>query len=152
MRPPRSATDLYRWAPAPFRRLLRYGCVGVGVSVFYSLLVVACVIPPLAVDPTLASVIAFVITLPAGWFAHREFSFADRPRDRFQPIRFAAATGSSFVAAVGGMYWITRVAGHSYLLGIAWNWMVIPATNFLLYLLWVFREGRIVAPSTRGRP
>jgi len=152
MRPPRTVTALYRRAPAPFRRLLRYGCVGVGVSVFYSLLVVACVIPPLAVDPTLASAVAFVVTLPAGWFAHRGFSFADRPRDRFQPIRFAAATGLSFVAAVSGMYWITHVAGHSYLLGIAWNWMVIPATNFMLYLLWVFREGRIVARSTRGRP
>ena len=148
MRPPKSVTALYRRAPAPFRRLLRYGCVGVGVSVFYSLLVVACVIPPLALEPTLASAIAFVVALPVGWFAHRAFSFADRPRDRFQPIRFAAATGSSFAAAVGGMYCITRVAGHSYLLGIAWNWMVIPATNFLLYLLWVFRERRAVARST----
>ena len=152
MRPPRSATDLYRLAPAALRRLLRYGSVGVGVSLFYSLLVVACVIPPLAIDPTLASVIAFVVTLPAGWFAHRVFSFADRRRDRLQPIRFAAATGASFIAAVGGMYWITRVAGHSYLLGIAWNWMVIPATNYLLYLLWVFRGERIVAQSRRGLP
>src|SRR5580658_5604079 len=145
MRLPRTMADLYRRAPAAFRRLLRYGCVGVAVSVFYGLLVVACVAPPLAADPTLASVVAFVVTLPVGWFAHRAFSFADRPRDRFQPVRFAAATGSSFVTAVGGMYWITRIAGHSYLLGIAWNWMVIPASNFMLYLLWVFREGRIVA-------
>jgi hypothetical protein len=41
------------------------------------------------------------------------------------------------------MYWITEIADRSYLLGIAWNWLMIPAMNFFTYLFWVFRTARV---------
>jgi hypothetical protein len=41
------------------------------------------------------------------------------------------------------MYCITVIAGHSYLLGIAWNWCIIPAANFVAYLFWVFRDANV---------
>lgn len=131
---------LRRYAtPAFLRRVLRYGCVGLAVSLFYSLGVIACVHcwPPLG--PTLASVIAFIVTLPIGYFAHRNISFFDSESDAFQPLRFAITTAASFVLAVGGMYWITEIAGRDYLLGIVWTWLIIPAVNFVIYMLWVFR-------------
>jgi putative flippase GtrA len=120
-------------------RLARYGGVGVGVSLFYTLAVIACVHlwPP--IGPTLASVIAFIITVPIAYFAHGNISFFDNQRDAFQPLRFAVTTAASFVLAVGGMYWITDIAGRSFLLGIAWTWLIIPAVNFVVYVLWVFR-------------
>ncbi len=118
------------------RRVGRYGCVGVAVSVFYSLAVIACVRGLHPITPTEASVIAFVLTLPVSYLAHGRVTFADRPADKFQPLRFGLSTAMSFIVAV------TEIAGRSYLLGIAWNFLIIPATNFLVYLLWVFRPTR----------
>jgi putative flippase GtrA len=115
---------------------MRYGCVGLSLALLYSLTVIACV---RFVDPTAASVIAFFVTLPIGYLAHNSISFYDSRNDAFQPLRFAVTTAASFVISVGGMYWITEVAGRSYLLGIAWNWLTIPAINFLIYLFWVFQ-------------
>jgi putative flippase GtrA len=113
--------------------------VGLGVSLFYSLAVIACVHfwPP--IGPTVASAIAFFVTLPIAYLAHRNVSFFDSQRDAFQPLRFAVTTGASFVLAVGGMYWITAIAGQNFLLGIAWTWLTIPTVNFVVYMLWVFR-------------
>ena len=121
------------------RRVGRYGAVGLAVSLFYSLAVIVCVHfwPP--IGPTLASVIAFIVTLPLSYLAHSNISFFDRKRDGFQPLRFAVTTAASFVLAVGGMYWITEIAGRDFLLGIAWTWLIIPAVNFVVYMLWVFR-------------
>ena len=125
--------------PAFLRRVARYGGVGLGVSLFYSLAVIACVDYWPRIGPTLASVIAFIIALPIAYFAHRNISFFDSQRDAFQPLRFAVTTAASFVLAVGGMYWITEIAGRNFLLGIAWNWLVIPVVNFIVYIVWVFR-------------
>jgi putative flippase GtrA len=134
------AAMLRRYAtPALLRRVGRYVGVGLPVSLFYSLAVIACVHfwPP--TGPTLASLIAFIVTLPISYFAHRNISFFDSQRDAFQPLRFAVTTAMSFVLAVGGMYWITEIAGRNFLLGIAWTWLIIPAVNFVVYMLWVFR-------------
>jgi len=128
-------------------RIARYAIVGLTISVAYSLLVIALVhfIPPLG--PTIASALAFVVILPFGYLSHNSVTFGDRLADRFQPARFAITTISSFLISVGGMYWITEVARQSYLLGIAWNWMVIPASNFLIYMFWVFRDARPAGPQ-----
>lgn len=135
-----------RVAWALLRRVLRYGCVGIAISLLYSLAVIACMQAPQAMSPTMASVLAFIATLPVCYLAHGRVTFSDRPFDMFQPLRFAFSTGTSFIVAVGGMYWITEIAGRSYLLGIAWNWLIIPAMNFFSYMFWVFR----VARSRRG--
>jgi putative flippase GtrA len=137
------------WHAAPpwLRRVTRYGGVGIAVSVFYSLAVIACVHLWPSLGPTLASAVAFIITLPVAYFAHRNISFFDSQRDAFEPLRFAVTTASSFVLAVGGMYWITEIAGRDFLLGIAWNWLVIPPVNFLVYLVWVFRAKQTARPA-----
>jgi putative flippase GtrA len=131
--------------PALVLRVLRYGGVGLAISLIYSLAVIAAVNVLHPIGPTMASVLAFGVVLPMSWLAHGRISFGDRPRDAFQSLRFALSTTASFVVAVGGMYWITEIAGRSYLLGIAWNWLIIPAANFLAYMFWVFRNRRQAA-------
>ena len=137
-----------RSLPALLERAIRYGGVGVVISVLYSLAVIAIVHFFRPISPTMASVLAFVAITPVAYLAHARVSFADRPYDRLQPLRFAFSTTTSFVVAVGGMYWITEIAGRSYLLGIAWNWLIIPAMNFLTYLFWVFRTAQNRGPTT----
>jgi putative flippase GtrA len=128
--------------PAPLRRVMRYGCVGLAISLLYSFAVIACMRMLHPISPTAASVVAFLITLPISYLAHGRVSFSDRSYDTFQPLRFALSTTTAFIIAVGGMYWITEIAGRSYLLGIAWNWLIIPTMNFLSYMFWVFRGTR----------
>jgi putative flippase GtrA len=136
-----------RVTPAFLRRVARYGGVGVAVSLCYSLAVIGCVHfwPP--IGPTVASVIAFTVTLPISYFAHRNITFFDSERTPFQPLRFAVTAAASFIVAVGGMYWITEIAGRDFLLGIAWSWLIIPAVNFVIYIVWVFRAPQTVRVS-----
>jgi nitrite reductase/ring-hydroxylating ferredoxin subunit/putative flippase GtrA len=122
-------------------RTLRYGIVGLAVSVAYSLAVALAVHLLPTHNPTWASVIVFLVMLPIAYLAHRSISFFDAAPDRFQPLRFAVSTVSTFLIAVGGMYAVTEILGRSYLLGLALNWALIPAVNFLIYLFWVFRVG-----------
>ena len=130
LQPSRSRRELARLVPRNVRRVFVYGCVGVAVSVFYSLAVVACVTYFHSLSPTLASVFAFAITLPVAYLAHARVSFADSTYDHFLPLRFVISTASSFTLNVGGMYVITEIAGRSYLWGIAWNWLTIPVSEF----------------------
>ena len=126
----------------PLRRVLVYGCVGVAVSLFYSLAIVFFLWLLHPISPTMSSILAFLITLPLAYLSHSRFTFSDRSSDAFQPLRFALSTAASFVISTGGMYWITEVANRSYLLGIAWTWLMIPAMNLSIYMLWVFRATR----------
>jgi putative flippase GtrA len=136
------AALLVRLEPAFLRRVLRYGCVGLAISALYSFAVIACVQLLHPISPTMASIVAFIIVLPVSYLAHGKVSFSDRPYDNFQPLRFALSTATSFIVAGGGMYWITEIVGRSYLLGIVWNWLIIPLMNFLTYMFWVFRTAR----------
>jgi putative flippase GtrA len=124
-------------------RIVRYGVAGASVSILYSLAVITCMHIFAPLSPTVASVIAYFAILPLAYLAHGRFSFSDRPYDSLQPIRFTVSTTSSFIVAIGGMYWITEIAGRSYLLGIAWNWLMIPAMNLLIYMVWVFRTLKV---------
>jgi len=122
-------------------RVVRYGFAGLAISIVYSLAVVVLVAGLHVAGPTAASVIAFILVLPIGYVTHRRVTFLDAVPDPLMPLRFAVTTAASFGVAIGGMYVVTDVLGKSYLLGIALNWLVIPAMNFLIYCLWVFRVG-----------
>lgn len=136
------AARFAHWVPQNLRRVIVYGCVGIAISLFYSLAVIFFVWLLYPIRPTIASIIAFATTMPVAYLAHVKISFSDSSNDKFQPMRFAFVTTASFIVAIGGMYWITELAGRSYLLGIAWNWLIIPAMNFISYMIWVFRTGR----------
>lgn len=132
----------------PFvRRIGRYGCVGFTVSIFYSTAVILCV-QVLVIAPTAASLLAFTLALPLGYLMHSRLTFADCSSTAMRPVRFALSNVTSFVVSIGGMYWITVVHHDSYLVSVGWNYVLIPAMNFLLYLVWVFRPSPCSARIT----
>lgn len=133
---------------APFvRRVMRYGVTGLAISIAYSLAVILCVWNFPRLGPTWASVLAFVAILPFSYLAHRGISFSDRRGGQHERRRFIITTTSSFLVAVGGMYVITEILGLSFYLGILWNWMIIPASNFCIYNLWVFSAHHAHPPT-----
>jgi putative flippase GtrA len=137
-------------------RVIRYGVVGIAISALYSLSVVLLVDQIHMANATAASVLAFAAVLPLAYAAHRRVTFSDAAHDPLAPLRFAASTAASFLVATGGMYAVTEIFAHSYLLGIALNWVLIPIMNFLIYLVWVFRVGPIrpggALPAGTGSP
>jgi len=138
--------DLARPGPplpiAPLNRIIRYGVVGVAVSVVYSLGVVLVVALLPTHNATCASALVFAVILPIAYFAHRQIAFFDATRDPFQPLRFGVTALSTFLVAIGGMYLVTEILGRSYLFGIALNCALIPAANFAIFMFWVFRVGK----------
>jgi putative flippase GtrA len=140
--PERTTPGLGSLALPAVRRVLVYGCVGIAVSLFYSFALVFFLWLLHPISPTVASILAFIITLPVAYLSHAKVSFSDRSYDTFQPLRFALSTAAAFVVSTGGMYLITEIAGRSYLLGIAWTWLMVPAMNLSIYVLWVFRAAR----------
>ena len=130
-----------------FGRILRYAVVGTTISVIYSITVVTLVDGFYLPSPTIASMMAFAIMLPAAYVAHRYVTFSDTAPDPFQPWRFVATATVSFAVATIGIYVLTEILGHSYYLGIALNWLLIPGANFLIYLIWVFRTGSPSIPE-----
>lgn len=134
-----------------FGRILRYGVVGIVISVIYSLSVVALVDGLDFANPTAASVVVFILVLPLAYTAHRRVTFFDAAPHMTAPLRFGVTTATSFIITTGGMYLVTVVFEQSYLYGIALNWVVIPTVNFLIYYLWVFRTGKSVPEMPTGR-
>jgi len=132
-----------------YARVLKYGAVGVAVSMLYSLLVMLLVDQVGMASATLASALAFAAIVPVAYAAHRGITFADAAHDPLASWRFAGTTTASFLVATGGMYLATDVLVRSYLLGIALTWVLIPTMNFLVYLVWVFRVG---SPLLDGTP
>jgi putative flippase GtrA len=115
----------------------RYALVGVGVSLLYSLLIIA-LVDGLDANPTVASVLAFMVIVPLSYVGQRQFTFRDAGRVSFQRLRFGLMATSSFLAAAGAMYLVTEILHWSYLIGILLNWLIIPAINFFVNLVWVF--------------
>lgn len=117
----------------------RYALVGVSVSILYSLSVVALVAGIGVARPTYASVLAFLVVSPISYVMQGRFAFRDAARDPRQPFRFAVMAAFSFAAATAAMYLVTETLAWSYLLGIFINWILIPAVNLFINLVWVFR-------------
>src|SRR5271166_5961260 len=134
------AVLLARLNPALLRRLLRYGGIGAAISLSYSFAVIACMQAARPISLTMASIVGL---FSAGRLSRARQGLLFKPPLRyFRPLRFAFSTIASWVVAVGGMYWTAEIAGRGHLLGIAWNWLIIPTMNFLTYMVGVFRAAR----------
>jgi putative flippase GtrA len=123
-------------------RIVRYAVAGSAVTLGYSAAVMALVAIWPELGATAASALAFLPMLLFGYGLHGRVTFPDRAarKDRF--LRFAITNVVAFAISVGGMAVVTTHLGLSYLYGIGLNWILIPATNFSVYCLWVFGISR----------
>ncbi len=126
-----------------FERILRYGFAGGLVSVFFTCLVIILVHWLPAIGPVAASMLAFVLTQPAGYLIHRTISYPDAaqiPKQQSAQVQrflLTNALGLGLTSSVMGI--TTNIYHASYLWALAFNWALIPAMNFVIYLTWVFR-------------
>jgi putative flippase GtrA len=134
-----------------FQRLIRYGLVGIGVSLLYTMLTVLFHKSGLIGDPTLASAAAALISIPLSFLAHRHTTYADVARHPAQAWRFAAIGISSFIIATGAMK-LVDLNHWSFWIGLTLTWFLIPAANYIINALWIFRvRGFLTLDAERSR-
>jgi putative flippase GtrA len=133
-----------RFLDSRFGRLLRYGVVGVGLALLYSLLTVLFHESRFLPDPTEASMLAFLLTAPVSFFAHSRITYADADRDHTQWRRFGISLLSGFVISVGAMKSVDLL-GKPYWIALVIGWFLVPAVNYVVNAIWVFRVKNILA-------
>ena len=129
-----------------FERLIRYVIVGGGVTLFYTALTVALITSDMVADPTLASAVASIATLPLSFLVHRRFTYVDAAHVGGQWERFAIIAASNFAINVGLM----KGAGAwhwPYWTALALGWVVVPAVNYTINAVWVFRTKTFLSVS-----
>lgn len=121
------------------KRVMRYGVVGATVSLLYTAMTVALYTERYIVDPVVASAIAFAAVLPISFFAHQRVTYSDRAREKTQWRRFSIIGLSSFVIATGTMKLVDTFS-LPYWIALAMTWVLIPVTNYIINLYWVFQR------------
>ncbi|MBI1212294.1 MAG: hypothetical protein GC190_12580 [Alphaproteobacteria bacterium] len=127
-----------------FERVIRYIVVGGGVTLFYTLVTVALISGHVIADPTAASVVASLITLPLSFLAHRRFTYVDATRERGQWERFAVVAASNFLINVGLMKGVDTWQ-WPYWTALALGWVVVPILNYTINAVWVFRINSLLS-------
>jgi hypothetical protein len=130
--------------PIPLvERVLRYGIAGVAVSLLYAVLVIALERGLPMLGPTCNAALAFLMVQPVGLLLHSVISYPETVRMRARlpkiGLRFVVTNAAGFAISTGGMALVTGPLSASYLWGIAVAWALIPALNFVIYLVWVFQ-------------
>lgn len=128
---------------AVVERLVRYGAVGVGTTLFYSLLTMGLIASRAITKSVFASLLAGLATQPLAFIAHRRFSYGDVPEQRGQVGRFVPVAISSVVfgtLSVG----LANAVGWPVWTGLAIGWFVVPVANYVVMTLWVFRGARLL--------
>lgn len=136
-----------------FDRLFRFGLVGIAVSLLHTGLTTALYLGRVFTDPTLASAVAFVLALPVSYLAHRHITYPDT-QARGTHGRFGVIGLSSFVIATGTMKAMDS-QGWPFWIALAAGWVLIPAVNYFINALWVFRVSSSFALEkqlSRNRP
>lgn len=127
-----------------YERVLRYILAGGAVTLFYSLLTVGLVSGHVENDPTLASAIGSVLTVPVSFLVHRAVTYVDVAFDHAQWRRFGVISLASFVIATSVMKAVDLLH-WPYWIGLAIGWVLIPVVNYTINAVWVFRAKAFLA-------
>jgi len=127
-----------------FERVIRYIAAGAGVTLVYSLVTIALVSGGIEQDPTVASVLASLITFPVAFMVHKAITYVDVPFDRAQWLRFGIIALCNLVIAAGSMKAVDLVH-MPYGIGLAIGWVLIPVFNYTINAVWVFRTATFLS-------
>ena len=115
--------------------LLRFGVVGVVVTLLYGALTITFMLA--GAHPVMASVIAYLICAVAGYFGHRIVSFRSKAPPSAEIRKFAIINLASLAVSTMLVWLIADIAGLPFL-GTAIVMIVIPILNFLFAKFYIF--------------
>ena len=120
-------------------RIVRFGLVGIAATALYALLAYAFayLIPWSA---GLGSLIAYAISAAFSYLGHRLFTFKNRDTIAGSASRFAGVNVLAYGVSAVIPWAMTDWLGYAPVVSIALVCLVIPAMNFLLLNLFVFKS------------
>ena len=124
-------------------KALRFGLVGATSGVVFAV-VTAALINLGGVNPTLSSVLAYIVSMPINFIANRNFSFRSTSHVATDAIRFCSLHAANLAITAVAMSSAVNSLGLHYSIGIIAAIVLVPLCNFLLLDRWVF--------GTRSRP
>ena len=134
-----------------FERVIRYGVVGGGVTLFYTLLTVGLYKGHLIGDPTWASAVACIVSQPVSFLSHRMITYADVAPDATQWKRFGIIALSTFAISTGSMK-LVDLLGWPFWIALVIGWVLVPVANYVINAIWVFRAKNLLALDRGGSP
>ena len=134
-----------------FAKGLRFGFVG-AISGLIFAAITAALISGAGFDEKLSSIVGYVVSMPANFFANRSFSFRSQGRIWSDAVRFASLHFVNMAVTAGAMGAAVNVLALHYLFGVAGAILLVPLANFFLMNIWVFgaraRRKRTAASAT----
>jgi putative flippase GtrA len=120
------------------QRLVRYLIVGGSGTAGYFIFV-AFLVEKMAVSPVLSVIIGYSILALYTYLVSRRWVYDTSSEHLPTIFRFLVLLMLGFVLNTGIMYFVTESLAQSYLWGLFGSAAIVPATNFAISYLWVFR-------------
>ncbi len=134
-----SAEGLFSLSRASLLRLLRFGLVAAVSGSVYALACAGLILQA-GVEPKLASVYAYVVSIFVNFAGQRRFTFRSDASLLPEALRFCVVhgvnIGVSWLIALVVVQWL----GLHFVFGILATLLVIPLSTYVLLNLWVFQN------------
>lgn len=122
-----------------FRQLIRFGMVGASAATVHFSIVISLVEVGL-MQPLIANVVGFLVAFQVSYWGHRYWTFHETSAlHRIALPKLLLVASSGFAANESLFYIFTVVFNLPYPLALFLILSILPAINFTLSKLWVFR-------------
>jgi putative flippase GtrA len=118
---------------------LRFIVSGIAATATYLAVTLILMVPPLRLEPVLASALASGVSILVSYAGHHSYTFERKGRHGFYFPRFFIVTAFLFFLSTLGMYFFTRVIPTDPFYVTVAITAGYPIASYLLNLLWVFK-------------
>jgi putative flippase GtrA len=122
-----------------FWRLVRFSAVG-GLATFVHIGVAMVAVAAAGANPTVGTMIGFIVAFLVSYFGHFRFTFAAAGRHRDYLLKFAVSSLASFFLSTGAVWVTTAILGIDYRPALVALAIIVPACNYLVNRFWVFLQ------------
>jgi putative flippase GtrA len=120
------------------QRIVRHLIVGGSGTAGYFILV-ALLVEKMAISPVPSVVISYSVLALYTYLVNRRWVYDTTSEHLPTILRFLVLLMLGYVLNTGIMYFVTESLDQSYLWGLFASVAVVPATNFAVSYLWVFK-------------
>jgi putative flippase GtrA len=131
-----------RWliqSPDLGAKIIRFGIVG-GLSAAVFATTTMILVSGLGAGAVAGSLVGFLASAPMAFVGQRQFTFHSHGRWMNEAVRFVSIQCLNLLITVGGMFIAVDRFHASYYWGILATIILVPAFNFIISNIWVFRR------------
>lgn len=136
---------------ARFKRILRFGAAGVATTLFY-FIVVNFFLLLTNVVPTLASTLAYILSLGMSYFLQSRFTFGVWIDTRWQVLKFLLTALFGLSVSYISMLVVTKLLHWPPYVGSAIICVLIPAVNYFVFRSWIFVQPLVYTSLDINQP